>query len=315
MKLVVTRIRQETDRIKSFRLAAVDGTELPAFAPGAHLPVSLPLSDGEPAERYYSILSDPADRRHYEIAVLEEPVGRGGSHFMHERVRENDIIDAGMPRNDFPLSKDANHSVLIAGGIGITPILPMLRSLAADRASLEVHYAARSASDAAYRDEVEMLSGGHARFYFSEGPTAARLNLDALLSTRGPGAQVYVCGPRRMIEAVRDLAAKHGWSPDQIHFESFGASATAEDGEITVRLAQSQQTISVAPSQTILDAVLEADVWVPYDCKRGECAMCVTEVIDGQPDHRDVCLTSAERERFMCVCVSRAQGGDLVLDL
>jgi ferredoxin-NADP reductase/predicted pyridoxine 5'-phosphate oxidase superfamily flavin-nucleotide-binding protein len=314
-KLAVTRIRQETDCIKSFRLAPVDGSTLPPFAPGAHLPVSVRLPGGERAQRRYSILSSPSDRSHYEIAVLLESDGRGGSRFMHEQVRANDIIDAGMPRNDFPLETDALHSILIAGGIGITPILSMLRSLATKQASFEVHYAARSASNLAYWDEVEALSAGQARFYLSEGPTAARLNLDELLSTPRPGTHVYVCGPVRMIEAVRELAAKHGWSPKQIHFESFGARSTANDREITVRLAQSHRTISVPPSQTILDALLEANIGVPYDCKRGECGMCVTEVLYGQPDHRDVCLTRDERERSMCLCVSRAKGGNMVLDL
>ncbi len=315
LQLTVARVRQETDRIKSFRLTAIDGSELPAFTAGAHLPVSIQLADGKRVPRHYSILSSPSNRNHYEIAVLLEPDGGGGSRFMHEQVRENDIIEAETPRNDFPLLDDANHSLLIAGGIGITPILSMLRSLASKRASLEVHYAARSASSMAYRDAVQALSDGQARFYLSEGPTAARMNLDQLLSMPRSGTHVYVCGPRRMIEAARELAAKHGWSPSQIHFESFGARSTGKDREITVRLARSERTISVAASQTILDALLEADVSVPHDCKRGECRLCVTEVIDGQPEHRDVCLNTEEREGSMCLCVSRTQGANLVLGL
>jgi len=315
LQLSVTRVGQEADRIKSFRLATADLSELPVFSPGAHLPVSIDLSDGKSLQRHYSILSSPNDRSHYEIAVLLEPEGGGGSRYMHEQIKENDIINVETPRNDFPLASDATHSILIAGGIGITPILSMLRSLKNEQASLEMHYAARSTSQLAFRDEVEALSDRRTRFYLSKGPTAARLNLDELLSTPRPGTHVYVCGPVRMIEAVRDQATRHGWSPDQIHFESFGARATADDREVTVRLAQSGQTLSVPPSQTILDALHEANINVPYDCKRGECGMCMTGVLDGQPDHRDVCLTSDERQGSMCVCVSRAKGGKLVLDL
>jgi ferredoxin-NADP reductase len=247
--------------------------------------------------------------------VLLESDGRGGSRFMHEQVKENDIIQVEAPRNDFPLANDASHSILIAGGIGITPILSMLRSLVGQQASFEVHYAARSATDLAYRSEVEMLSSGQAHLYVSEGPNSGRLNLNELLSDPRPGVHVYVCGPARMIEAVREISARYGWNPDQIHFESFGARSTANDREITVRLAESGRTILVPPPQTILDALLEANIQVPYDCKRGECGMCVTQVLDGQPDHRDVCLTRDEREVSMCLCVSRARGRNLVIDL
>lgn len=315
MKLVVTQIVQKTQRIKAFQLAAVSGAKLPAIKAGAHLPVRVALPDGALAYRQYSILSDPAVRNYYEIAVLLEPEGRGGSLFMHESVVGNQLIEVGVPRNDFPLSKTGEHHILIAGGIGVTPILSMLKSLVARWASLEVHYAARSVLDLAYRDEVNFLSAGRASFYHPDGLGASRLNLDQLLSKPDPDTHVYVCGPVRMIDAVRSLADTYHWKLDQIHFEIFGVSLSREDRAVTVVLSRLQKTISVRPSQTILDALSDAGVSVPNDCRRGECGMCATEVIDGQPDHRDLCLSSAERQHAMCLCVSRAKSEMLVLDL
>lgn len=315
MKLAVTRVVRKTQRIKAFQLSAVDGADLPAVKAGSHIPLLVRLPDGTQAYRQYSILSDPADRSRYEVAVLLEPEGQGGSRFMHEGIRENQLIEAGEPRNDFPLSSAGGRSILIAGGIGITPILSMLKTLAAGESSVEVHYAARSVEDFAYRDEIELLSAGRASFYPSEGRDAARLNLDKLLCKQDGDTHIYVCGPARMIESVRSLADKYGWNPDQIHVESFGSHVTAEDKAITVRLARTNKAISVEASQTILDALSDAGVSVPYDCKRGECRMCVTDVINGQPHHRDLCLSGAERERSMCLCVSRAKGNYLVLDL
>jgi ferredoxin-NADP reductase/predicted pyridoxine 5'-phosphate oxidase superfamily flavin-nucleotide-binding protein len=315
LQLAVTKIIQKTDRIKSFRLKTVDGSRLPAFTPGAHLPISIPLADGTSIKRHYSILSDPYERDHYDIAVLLQTEGNGGSRFMHEQVKKDDVIKAEAPQNHFPVSDDAHHSILIAGGIGITPILSMIRVLAAQQASFEVHYAARSALQLAYREEVELLTGGQVRFYLSEGPTAARLNLDQLLSTSHIGTHVYVCGPVRMIAAVRDLAPTRGWRSDQIHFESFGAHSSADDRDIKIRLAKSGRSLSVPRNRTILEVLIEADVHVPYDCKRGECGMCVTEVLEGKPDHRDLCLNTDERKHAMCLCVSRAKDGELLLNL
>ncbi len=315
LRLRVLQTTQEAHGIRSFRLGALDGAELPAFAPGAHLPVHIRLADGKEVIRHYSILSSPNERRHYEIAVLLEADGRGGSRFMHEQLQADDVLDAELPRNDFPLATDATHNILIAGGIGITPILSMLRSLMHEQASLELHYAARSAKHLAYQSQVTQLAGDKAQLYLSEGPAAARLNFDELLSTPKKEHHVYVCGPVRMIEAVRGAAARAGWSPDQIHFESFGLGSTAANREIQVRLARADRTVRVPASQTILEALLDAGVTVPYECQRGECGMCATGLVSGEPDHRDVCLSSDERGHSMCVCVSRAKGDRLLLDL
>lgn len=315
LSLQVERIQQETDRVKSFRLRAVDGQELPQFLPGAHLRVKVKLPDGSDAKRHYSLLDNPDDQSSYEIGVLEEPKGRGGSLYLCEQIREGDLLEIQIPKNTFPMAKRANHSILIAGSIGITPILSMLRSLSSTKQSFEIHYSARERAGLAFRDRVEQLAGYRAQFYTSSGPKSQRLDLEKLLAKPEAGVHVYVCGPGGMINAVREIASARGWTLSQIHFESFGAQPLGDDREIRVHLAKSNQTITVPADRTILDALLDAGVSVPHDCKRGECTMCTTRVLSGEPDHRDLCLNAEEKDSSMCVCVSRALGEELRLDL
>ena len=315
MKLKVSRITTEAERIKSFELRADDGEQLPSFTPGSHLVIQVQLQSGQSEGRRYSILSDVEDRTRYEIAVLREEPGRGGSHYMHEAVVEGDLMEVSAPRNDFPMGSHASHSILIAGGIGITPILPMLGRLISEGASFEVHYAARSRETMAYADEVERLAGDRATLYFGGRAGDTPLDIPALLPEPIDGGHIYVCGPVDLILAVRDTALEKGWPPAQIHFESFGGGAKTDDRPVQVELARSQMSLEVSASQSILDALLEAGVWATYDCKRGECGMCMTPVLQGEPDHRDVFLTDSDRESFMCTCVSRAISDGLVLDL
>ncbi|MEN8132913.1 MAG: pyridoxamine 5'-phosphate oxidase family protein [Pseudomonadota bacterium] len=315
LSLRVERIQHEAEHIKSFRLRALDGGLLPEFQPGSHIQVKVQLPDGSQAERHYSLLSDPDDRTQYEIGVLAEPGGRGGSLYLHEQIHEGDVVVSRAPKNEFPMADRASHSVLIAGGIGITPILSMLQKLASERQSFELHYSARTYSGLAFRDRIEQLAGDSIQFYASRDPQSQRLDLERLLSTPRPGVHVYVCGPRRMISTIRELADIHGWPSTRIHFESFGAQPLADDRPIRVHLAKSNMTLTVPAERTILDTLLDAGVNAPHDCKRGECTMCATRVLDGEPDHRDLCLNSEERSSSMCVCVSRARGKELQLDL
>ena len=315
LSLRVERIQCETARIKSFRLCATGGGLLPEFEPGAHIQVKVQLPDGSDAERHYSLLSDPNNREFYEIAVLAEPGGRGGSLYLHEQIKEGDVIESRTPNNEFSMAGSAKHSVLIAGGIGITPVLSMLHSLVAGGRSFEMHYSARTDSELAFRDRIGKIAGDNVHFYASRDPRGQRLDPGRLLSNPRPGVHVYVCGPRRMISAVREMAAALGWPSAQIHFESFGAEPSADDRPIRVHLAKSNMTLTVAAERSILDTLLDAGVNVPHDCKRGECTMCTTRVLDGEPDHRDLCLNSEERVSSMCVCVSRARGEELQLDM
>ena len=313
--LQVERIQQETNRVKSFRLSALDGEALPEFLAGTHLQVKVKLPDGSDANRHYSLLNNPEDRTSYEIGVLKEAEGRGGSLYLHEHIHEGDVLEIQLPKNAFPMATDANHSILIAGGIGITPVLSMLYSLAAKNHSFEIHYSARKFSGLAFRDRIEQIAGNKATFYASDANNGQRLDLKRLLATPKSNVHVYVCGPRSMINAVREISAEQEWPSSHIHFESFGVQPLPNDRPIRIHLAQSNKTIIVPAKNTILDSLLEAGVNVPHDCKRGECTMCTTRVIEGEVDHRDLCLSSEEKKSSMCVCVSRALSEELKLDL
>jgi ferredoxin-NADP reductase/predicted pyridoxine 5'-phosphate oxidase superfamily flavin-nucleotide-binding protein len=315
LSLRVKKTWHETDRIKGFELAAADGSLLPPFEPGAHLPVKVRDRSGAWVERHYSLLSNPADRQHYRIGVLMEPNGRGGSLYLHNTLKTGDSLQAGPPANAFPLETGATHSILLAGGIGITPLLSMAHTLKAHGKSFELHYSARRFADLAFRQDIVHLAGHRAHFYASREPGAPRLDLQFLLGRPTHGTHVYICGPRAMIVTVRELAETIGWPPEQIHFESFGAAASPDDRALTVILARSGRSISVPAGRGILDVLLEAGVAVPYDCRRGECSLCMTRFLAGEPEHRDLCLSAEERSELMCVCVSRAHSKNLTLDL
>jgi len=315
LSLIIEQIKQQSEHVKSFRLRAPDGGVLPEFQPGAHIQVKVRLPDNSQTYRHYSLLSSPDDREHYEIAVLKETDGRGGSRYMHEQINESDDIEIRPPKNEFPIVGNPDHSILIAGGIGITPILSMVHELASDKQSFELHYSSRTYEGLAFRERIEQLAGDKAHFYASREPRSQRLDLEKLLSTPRTGVHIYFCGPRRMITAIRDTAEAQGWPAAQIHFESFGAQPTADDQPIHVTLARSNKTITVPANQTILEALLDSGIDVPHDCKRGECTMCATQVLEGEPDHRDLCLSKDEKDSSMCVCVSRSKSNKLKLDL
>ncbi|MEN8212884.1 MAG: pyridoxamine 5'-phosphate oxidase family protein [Pseudomonadota bacterium] len=315
LSLKVVQIRTLSERVKSFRLCSRDGGLLPAFAPGAHLQIRVQMPDGSHALRDYSLLSDPGNRACYEIGVLAEAGGRGGSLYLHEQIHAGDVIECRAPQNAFRMADNASHSILIAGGIGITPILAMLHRLASHQQSFELHYSARTSQELVFRSRIEQLAGDSAHFYASRDPHGERLDLERLLAAPGSGVHVYVCGPRRMISAVLDVAAAKGWPKERVHFENFTARPLAGDRPIRIRLARSGRTLTVPAQCTILDTLLDNGVSVPHECKRGECSLCITRVLDGEPDHRDLCLDTEERAASMCICVSRARGDELRLDL
>ncbi len=311
-------VEQATPRIKVYSMANADGGPLPAFTAGAHLEFKLPASNGRVEKRCYSIASHPAERDRYLFGVLRELNSTGGSSYMHERVREGTVLQAIGPTNNFPLAEEAWEHVLIAGGIGITPLLAMARVLAAGDTRYGLHYCARSAEDMAFREDVVGVCGGAAHLYFDGGDASRGLNLHQLLQSFQRGRHVYVCGPRGLIEAVRRVCGDVGWPEDHVHYEFFGAAMDTSGGEpIEVVLVRSQVVLTVWPGQSILDAILGAGIDVDFDCKRGECGVCVAKVIEGTPMHRDVYLSARERAAgdHMCTCVSWAESKRLMLDL
>ena len=316
MELQVIGIRNETPSIKAFELAAPDGSELPAFTAGAHIDVEVDLPDGSHDKRSYSLASNSADRSRYEIAVLHLPDGNGGSAYMHSQVNEGQLLACSQPVNEFTLSDEADEHILIAGGVGITPILAMSHALQSTGADFKLHYAARSEEQMAYQDLSRQLAGDGFHAYFSQSANPNPMDLTALLGEYRPGRHVYVCGPGRLMQAVIETAQQLGWSDDRVHRESFGARPEISDKAIEVELALSGMTLRVEPGTTILDALIDAGAFVAYECKRGECGTCQTRVIEGEPIHRDVSLSEKQRsdDQLMCTCVSWASTERLVLE-
>nr|WP_281351911.1 PDR/VanB family oxidoreductase [Microvirga makkahensis] len=263
-------------------------------------------------------MGDPANRHVYEIAVLREDPGSGGSAAVHRDYRLGTVLRCGYPRDLFTLHDDGRPSVLIAGGIGITPIRAMALTLLASGRPFELHYAARTPAEMALRQDLEARLGDRLRTYFSEDAAPTPLDVGKVLAEAPPNAVVYVCGPATLIAAVHGHAEAMGMSPDRIRSERFAADTPREgDRPITVHLARSGRTLAVAREQTILDALITAGTGPLYDCRTGTCGTCAAKVLDGVPDHRDSALSEAERTRagLICTCVSRSLTDHLTLDL
>lgn len=313
----IERVEQITPEIKGFRLRAESG-ELPAFTAGAHVDFFLPTASGE-LRRPYSLVNPPWESDRYEFGVLRDAAGSGGSIYLHDRVAEGARLQISAPKNFFPLADDAEHHLLLAGGIGITPILCMARVLARANRSFELHYAARSEPRMAYREQVLALGEGRVRLYFDGGDPTRGVDLQSLLTDHPavPARHLYVCGPVGMIDAARRFAAAAGWPQTQVHFEIFAAPAhESGDETLEVVLNSSGATFRVPADRSILDVLLEAGVASDFDCKVGICGLCAVGVLEGEPDHRDHILSDSEHANGMiCTCVSRAKSGRLVLDL
>ena len=316
MELDVQSIRQETPQIKSFELWSRDVGDLPSFSAGAHIDVTVPLPNGSTEIRSYSLAGDPSDRSRYEIAVLRLPEGKGGSDFLHTQVREGDILTCSDPINGFPLSNKAGYHVLIAGGIGITPMRAMAYELRSRGAEFEIHFAVPTEKDMAYGKQLEQLAGDHLHRYFSQAVRPNRMDLAEVLGNPQPDRHAYICGPNRMIQAALETAHRLEWPNERLHVESFGARSETTDKEIEVELRLSEITLQVQPGTTLLNAMIEAGAFVSYECKRGECGTCQTRVLEGEPIHRDVCLGDAQRqdEKLMCPCISWSSTKRLILD-
>lgn len=315
LELVISGIRQLTPRIRAFELRRTDGTDLPKVEAGAHLRVPVTLQDGQAAVRHYSISSNPARRDAYEIAILREEDGRGGSRFAHAQFELGLRLRCGEPHNDFSLHTDARPTVLIAGGIGITPIKAMAQALKLQGRDFHLHYAARSAREMAYRDRLVREFGQHLTTYLAD--QAERIDIEQVLSEAPADAVFYVCGPGRLIDGVVGTAKALDIDAGRLRFERFTGPTGLQNQAIEVELRRSKKVIRVCADQTVLDAVRAAGVDALSDCGVGNCGTCAVKVLEGVPEHRDAALTAIQRERagLMCICVSRAQSERLVLDL
>lgn len=313
MKLIVTRRIALSDNVVQFQLCAAEGGTVPAWQAGAHLALTLHDFDGASPIRHYSLVGDPEQRDAYRIAVLLNANGQGGSRHLHEHLHVGALLDASGPYHTFSLAKPVGRTLLLAGGIGITPLLSMAHALARQGHPFELHYVARSRQHMVLLDEFAAIAGCSITTYATD--TTGVPDLGEILGSFEPGAQVHACGPVPMLQAMKQRAAELGWPDAAVHVESFGARQQQHDRPIAVHLAQSGIRIDVMPGTTILDALIDAGMFVSYDCRRGECGHCFTPVLEGAAAHRDVCLGPQQRKEGMCTCVSWAQGDSLVLDL
>jgi vanillate O-demethylase ferredoxin subunit len=312
----VERKTQEALDICSFELVDTSGRPLPAFSAGSHIDVQLPGG----LTRQYSLCNDPQESHRYLIGVLKDPATRGGSKAMHEQVNVGDTLTISAPRNHFPLAHEARHSLLLAGGIGVTPILCMAERLAIAGASFEMHYATRSRERTAFHDRIMRSTfAPTVQFHFDDGDDAQKLQLGALLADPKADTHLYVCGPKGFMDAVLATARANGWPQEQIHYEYFGAEVTSkvDDGSFEVRLASSGKVVQVPKDQTITQALLKAGIEVLTSCEQGVCGTCITRVLEGIPDHRDLYFTPEEQAKNdqFTPCCSRSKSPLLVLDL
>jgi tetrachlorobenzoquinone reductase len=314
MKVRVSAISQEADDISVLEFRAVHG-ELPSFSAGSH--IDLRLENG--LIRSYSLINTASERHRYVIAVKKEPTGRGGSRHIHERVRIGDEATISVPRNNFALCEDALSSVLIAGGIGITPLISMAQRLEDLGRPWELHYAARSRCTAGFVSQLALF-GSKVRFYFPAAsqrePCETRVDIPSIVAAASKDAHIYCCGPERMLAAFKTAAT--GRPDRQIHVEHFANTQEVDKaGEFEVVLAKSGRTVEVPSGKSILDTLLELGIDAPYSCLEGVCSSCETRVLSGIPDHRDLILTSEEHaanDRMM-ICCSRSKSRTLVLEL
>jgi ferredoxin-NADP reductase len=311
LRLRVARRTTGAEGVAVLELRDPSGADLPAWAPGAHVDLKLPGG----GVRQYSLCSDPADRSTWQIGVLREPAGRGGSAWVHDELLEGMDVDVRGPRNNFPLVASPRY-VFIAGGIGITPIMPMAAAAERAGAAWEFHYGGRSRTSMAF---VETLDAAHGpRVSLHPQDEVGLIDLDRILGTPQPDTLVYCCGPEPLLRAVEQACAD--WPAGTLHVERFAPKDVGEPvltGAFEVELATSGQTLTVPPDKSILQVVEEAGIAVLSSCQEGTCGTCETAVLEGSVDHRDSLLTPEEQAAndTMFICVSRAAGPRLVLEL
>ncbi|KWE47708.1 ferredoxin [Burkholderia ubonensis] len=313
---VIARERVACDVISLRLVSDAPDVALPAFDAGAH--IDLHLRDG--LTRKYSLCNDPFERGVYEIAIKREPASRGGSAHVHDAIRVGDVLRIGAPLNYFPLAPDDSPAVLLAAGIGVTPLLAMAHSLLRAGRPLAFHYFVRSADAAAYAATLASQLADVATVHTGLTPDATGDAIAAIVGAMDPRAHLYFCGPAPFMAAV-DAIARPALGDARLHHEHFSApvagAAAGEAGGFEIELARSRRTLRVPPEQSITDVLYDHGIEVATSCEAGVCGACRTTVLDGAPDHRDAFLSAADKARNDCMmpCVSRCRGERLVLDL
>lgn len=309
----VVGIEKLTPRIKRFRLASAEGKRLASFSAGSHIAVEIPL--GQKTRRNsYSLCSSPYETEFYELAVLLSQNSRGGSQYLHQ-IEVGTKLNIGLPKNSFNLNSLARKYILVAGGIGITPLLAMLVSAGKYKIPWELHYAARSQKECAFYNFIQQKYSNSVKFYF--GDRRERLNPKQILKEQPLGTHVYLCAPQSLMADCRSAAQALGYPDSAIHRELFGAVKSNKVKPFTAVLAQSEKEIKVPKDQTLLEALEAAGLSPNYSCRAGGCGACEVKVIEGEIKHLDSYYSSAEKaeQDRILACISRAKSKQLVIDL
>ncbi|NVK57460.1 MAG: oxidoreductase [Alteromonadaceae bacterium] len=315
IEVIVTNKQPLTASVCQLQLTAADGSPLPAWQAGAHIDVHLPNG----IIRQYS-LCGATDSNSYEIAILNEPNGRGGSQYIHNQLQQGDTLTISAPKNLFPLVPGKHKTLLIAAGIGITPILAMAEQLHAEQLPFELHFCARDQQHAAYYERI--TQSGYARhclFHFSLGDSQKRLDPNQLLAGYSQDTQLYLCGPNQFIHDVIGAAEQLGWPAENIHREFFAAEAIdhSDDQSFEVVINSTGQVLQVAKDISILNVLEDNGLFIPVACEEGVCGTCITGLLEGEADHKDVFMSADEKQKMdqITPCCSRAKSKRLVLDL
>ncbi|SOY97460.1 Vanillate O-demethylase oxidoreductase [Cupriavidus taiwanensis] len=317
LELVLRQVRMEATGINSYEFVDADGNDLPAFTAGAHIDVH--IAPG--VIRQYSLCNSPEERHRYVVAVLRDEAGRGGSRGMHETLHVPNRVRISVPRNNFPLAEGAKKIIMLAGGIGVTPLKAMVHRLESKRVDYELHYCAKGPQYAAFESELRSIARiGHIHCHFDGGDPKKGLNIAKLLKHPEADTHIYYCGPGGFMQACADAAAH--WPSELVHCEHFKApvqkapttSDTPVEGYV-VELARSEKKLTVAPDQNLAEVLQQAGAPVETSCQSGLCGTCKVRYLAGEVDHQDFILDESERQTVMTPCVSRCSGGTLVLDL
>ncbi|MEE9333340.1 MAG: PDR/VanB family oxidoreductase [Granulosicoccaceae bacterium] len=310
MKLILEKSEAANDLIRVMSFRSESGDALPCYTAGAHIEFDL----GKVGKRSYSLIDWPVPADLYTVAVQKELEGDGGSKSMHA-IEIGQVIEIKPPQNNFELRAGDQSVLLLAGGIGITPMISLATKLQQQSRTFQLHYTARDASRMGFANVLESFFGDAVSLNLDD---VNPINLSHLMRSQAPNTSVYLCGPRAMIDAARAAALESGLPEDSIHIELFTAVDVQEgDTAFEVEISSTGQVVNVAADQSIIEALEAAGVDVMYDCQRGDCGICQTNVINGTPDHRDVVLTEAERAsgKVMQICVSRAKTARLIIDV
>ncbi len=312
LPLVISGIRQLAPRVRAYELRHKEGQALPEVRAGSHLKIPVQLPNGESVIRHYSICSNPKRRDIYEIAVQKEEQGQGGSLAIYQTFQLGLQLNCDQPANFFAMHQEQKPAVLIAGGIGITPIKAMAQFFADQSCLHSLHYAGKTTDEMAFYDRLSREFGAKLQSYTAD---TQRLSIKQILSTAPDNAVFYACGPQQLLDELISTAKALNIADQRIQIEAFSADSSESGKPFTARLLKSATEVQVSKDQSLLDAMLDAGIEHPHSCKTGTCRSCAVKVIEGEVDHKDQCLSPSERKTQLCPCVSRSHSDLLLLDL